>query len=76
AVKDFKFSSNQVDKDGFLPNEMKGRQRALSYHNYALPPLAMIASFDQANGVDLRPQNNGDKKRLGDRGEPGVKDPS
>ena len=38
AVKEFKVAANQVDKDGFLPNEMKRRQRALSYHNYALPP--------------------------------------
>lgn len=76
AVKEYKVAANQVDKDGFLPNEMKRRQRALSYHNYALPPLAMIASFAQANGVDLRPENNGALKRLGDRVLVGVKDPS
>ena len=76
AVKEFKVAANQVDKDGFLPNEMKRRQRALSYHNYALPPLAMIASFAQANGVDLRPENNGALKRLADRVLAGVKDPS
>ena len=75
AVKEYKVAAYQVDKDGFLPNEVKRRQRALAYHNYALPPLAMIASFSLANGVDLRNENNGALKRLGDRVLAGVKDP-
>jgi hypothetical protein len=33
----------------------------------------MIASFAQANGVDLRQENNGALKRLGDRVLAGVK---
>jgi poly(beta-D-mannuronate) lyase len=74
SVKEFKVAANQVDAQGFLPNELKRKQRALAYHNYALPPLAMIASFAQANGVDLRPENNGALKRLGDRVLAGVKD--
>lgn len=73
AVKEFKIGANQVDPQGFLPNELKRKQRALAYHNYALPPLAMIASFAQANGVDLRQENNGALKRLGDRVLAGVK---
>jgi len=72
SVKEFKVAANQVDPQGFLPNELKRKQRALAYHNYALPPLAMIASFAQANGVDLRPENNGALKRLGDRVLAGV----
>lgn len=75
AVKEFKVGANQVDAQGFLPNELKRQQRALAYHNYALPPLAMIASFAQANGVDLRPENNGALKRLGERVLAGAKDP-
>lgn len=75
SVKEFKVAANQIDPQGFLPNELKRKQRALAYHNYALPPLAMIASFAQANGVDLRPENNGALKRLGDRVLAGVKDP-
>ncbi|MDR9863583.1 MULTISPECIES: mannuronate-specific alginate lyase [Pseudomonas] len=75
AVKEYKVGVNQVDADGFLPNELKRQQRALAYHNYALPPLAMIASFAQVNGVDLRQENNGALKRLGDRVLSGVKDP-
>lgn len=59
AVSEFKVAANQVDEQGFLPNELKRRQRALAYHNYALPPLAMIAAFAQVNGVDLRQENHG-----------------
>jgi poly(beta-D-mannuronate) lyase len=75
AVKEYKVGANQIDAQGFLPNELKRQQRALAYHNYALPPLAMIASFAQVNGVDLRQENNGALKRLGDRVLSGVKDP-
>ena len=67
ALKEYKVGANQVDAQGFLPNELKRQQRALSYHNYALPPLSMIASFALVNGVDLRQENNGALKRLGDK---------
>lgn len=75
AVKEYKIGANQVDAQGFLPNELKRQKRALAYHNYALPPLAMVASFAQANGLDVRPENNGALKRLGDRVLAGVEDP-
>lgn len=76
AVKEYKVGANQVDAQGFLPNELKRKQRALAYHNYALPPLAMIASFAQANGVDLRGENNNALQRLGQKVLAGAKDPS
>ncbi|RWU22169.1 mannuronate-specific alginate lyase [Pseudomonas alkylphenolica] len=76
AVKEYKVGANQVDAQGFLPNELHRKQRALAYHNYALPPLAMIASFAQANGVDVRAENNNALKRLGDRVLSGADDPS
>lgn len=75
AVKEYRIGAGQVDADGFLPNELKRKQRALAYHNYALPPLAMIASFAQANGVDLRQENNSALKRLGDRVLAGTRNP-
>jgi poly(beta-D-mannuronate) lyase len=75
AVKEYKIGAGQIDAEGFLPNELKRKQRALAYHNYALPPLAMIASFAQANGVDLRQENNGALKRLGDRVLAGTSNP-
>ncbi|MFC5696535.1 mannuronate-specific alginate lyase [Pseudomonas sp. GCM10022186] len=74
SVAQFRVAARQVDKDGFLPNELKRNQRALAYHNYSLPPLAMIASFAQANGVDLRDENDGALRRLGEKVIAGVDD--
>ncbi|UXY52030.1 mannuronate-specific alginate lyase [Pseudomonas tohonis] len=74
SVDQFRVAASQVDQDGFLPNELKRRQRALAYHNYSLPPLAMIAAFAQANGVDLREENNGALRRLGEKVIAGVDD--
>lgn len=42
-----------IDQDGYLPNEMKRKTRALSYHNFAIKPLVMMAVFAQANGQGL-----------------------
>ena len=67
AVAQFRVGANQVDEQGFLPNELRRRQRALAYHNYSLPPLVMVAAFAQANGVDLRGENHGALKRLAER---------
>ena len=75
AVKEYKVGANQVDDQGFLPNEVKRKQRALAYHNYALTPLAMIASFAKANGVDLRSENNFALQRLGEGVLAGARDP-
>ncbi|WP_236658354.1 mannuronate-specific alginate lyase [Pseudomonas knackmussii] len=74
SVQAFKVAASQVDDDGYLPNELKRRQRALSYHNYALTPLAMIAAFAQANGTDLREENHGALQRLAERVMQGVGD--
>jgi poly(beta-D-mannuronate) lyase len=73
-VAQFRVAAGQVDRDGFLPNELKRNQRALAYHNYSLPPLAMIASFAQANGVDLREENDAALRRLGEKVIAGVDD--
>ena len=75
AIKQYKVGVNQIDDQGFLPNEIKRRQRALAYHNYALPPLAMIASFAKANDVDLRNENNFALQRLGEGVLAGARDP-
>lgn len=75
AVQQFRVGANQVDPDGYLPNELKRSQRALAYHNYAMPPLMMLAAFAQANGVDLREENQGALKRLAERVLNGVDDP-
>ncbi|NQD96068.1 mannuronate-specific alginate lyase, partial [Pseudomonas sp. CrR25] len=75
AVAQFRVAANQVDEQGFLPNELKRKQRALAYHNYSLPPLAMVAAFAQANGVDLREANQGALERLAERVLAGVAEP-
>jgi poly(beta-D-mannuronate) lyase len=62
SVAQFRIAANQVDADGYLPNELKRRQRALAYHNYSLPPLAMV----------LRPENHHALQRLADRVMQGV----
>ncbi|MFZ3184879.1 MAG: mannuronate-specific alginate lyase [Pseudomonas sp.] len=74
SVAQFRIGANQVDSEGYLPNELKRQQRALAYHNYALPPLAMIASFAQANHVDLTQENREALRRLAERVLSGVED--
>lgn len=66
----------QVDARGFLPNELKRRQRALAYHNYALQPLVMLALFARANHVALSDAENAALKRLGERVIAGFDDPT
>ncbi len=76
AIGRFRVAASQVDADGYLANELKRKQRALAYHNYSLPPLAMVAAFAQANGVDLRPANGGALQRLAERVLAGAEAPA
>ncbi len=64
SVKIFRTAAGQIDARGRLANEQKRGDRALAYHNYALQPLVMIASFARANRVDLLAENNGALARL------------
>lgn len=75
SVQQFQVAAGQVDTDGYLPNELKRKQRALAYHNYALPPLVMVAAFAQANGVDLREDHDEALRRLAERVLEGRDDP-
>lgn len=75
SVAQYRIAAKQVDRDGFLPNELKRDTRALAYHNYALGPLAMIAAFARANGVDLSAENDRALDRLATRVLAGVDDP-
>ncbi|PYE92938.1 poly(beta-D-mannuronate) lyase [Rhizobium sp. PP-F2F-G38] len=45
--------AEQVDADGFLPNELKRQTRAADYQVYAVTPAAMMAAFGKVNNVDL-----------------------
>lgn len=75
SVKVYDVFAGQVDTDGYLPNELARETRALGYHNYAITPIAMIAAFGKANGVDLAAQNHDALKRLAERTIAGVDDP-
>jgi poly(beta-D-mannuronate) lyase len=75
SMKQFDTAMTQIDRDGYLPNELKRDTRALSYHNYSLPPLTMIAVFAKANGVEARPETRAALERLTGRVMAGVDDP-
>lgn len=65
----------QIDDDGFLENELARDSRALFYHNYALPPLAMIAAFGEANGLNLLAAERRALGRLSDNVVAGINNP-
>ena len=75
AVAQYRVAARQIDADGYLPNELKRDTRALYYHNYAITPLAMIAAFGKANGVDLASENDRALERLARRVLAGLEDP-
>jgi len=55
---------SNINADGTLPNELKRRSRALSYHNFALQPLVLLAAFGEANGQHWLSSENAALKRL------------
>src|SRR5205085_5933857 len=67
--------TTQVDSDGYLPNEVARKTRALGYHLFAIAPLSMIAAFAEANGVDVAGKGNGALKRVGERTLEGFDNP-
>ncbi|WP_437888582.1 mannuronate-specific alginate lyase [Phytobacter sp. V91] len=75
ALAIYRTAAYQVDKDGFLPNELRRRQRALAYHNYALQPLVMIALFARSNGVEVTKENHNALARLAELTIAGLHDP-
>ncbi|RJG09702.1 mannuronate-specific alginate lyase [Pseudomonas cavernicola] len=75
SVEQYRHGMAQVDAEGYLPLELSRQTRALAYHNYSMGPLMMIAVFAQANGLDLRTDNNGALQRLAERVEQGLHDP-
>jgi len=75
STKMYDIFARQVDADGYLPNELARENRALGYNNYAITPIAMIAAFGKANGVDLAGEGNGALKRAAERTLQGIADP-
>jgi poly(beta-D-mannuronate) lyase len=64
SMKQYDIAMEQVDAEGYLPNELTRGTRAFSYHNYSLLPLTMIAAFANANQVKTSPQGEADFHRL------------
>lgn len=55
----------QVDiKQGFLPNELKRKSLALSYHHYAAQPLVSLGLLLKANNYDVLSINHNALERL------------
>lgn len=75
AVRVYRIFASQVDAQGYLPNELARHTRALGYHNFAMAPIAMIAAFGKANGVDLASEGNDALTRLAQRILQGIRDP-
>lgn len=75
SAKMYGIFARQVDRDGYLPNELARENRALGYNNYAITPVAMIAAFGKANGVDLAAEGDGALKRAAERTLQGIADP-
>lgn len=64
AIEQYRVGVDQINEQGLLPNELDRDTRALFYHNYALPPLTMIAAFAEVNGVSLVDFRDGSLDRL------------
>lgn len=75
SVAQYRQGVAQVTTEGYLPRELIRQTRALSYHNYSIGPLLMVSAFAQANGLDLRGENDGAMLRLARKLEEGLRNP-
>lgn len=55
---------SDIQDDGSLPQELKRRQKALSYHNYALAPLVIMAELAKSKNEDWYHRNNSRLEKL------------
>lgn len=76
SVDQYDRAANQVTDEGYLNNELRRETRALFYHNYSLPPLAMMAAFGDANGLDLEARGDHALTRLASRVLAGLDEPA
>ena len=75
SVAQYRRALRQIDDQGFLANELSRDTRALYYHNYSLPPLAMMAAFGAANGEPLVEAESRALERLARNVIDGVENP-
>ncbi len=76
SVNRFRYALAQIGEDGTLPLELKRRQLALAYHNYALAPLIMLREGAAANGIALSPDEHRRLRTLIDLVLTGIDNPS
>ncbi len=74
ALDKYRQGVRQIDDRGYLPNEIKRKSRALSYQNFALQPLVMLAVFARANGEPLTGERAA-LERLVEKVVAGIADP-
>jgi poly(beta-D-mannuronate) lyase len=72
----YREGARDIAADGTLPMEMERGQMAMHYHLYALSPLVMIATFGEANGIDLYASSDYAIKRLVARCVAGLQSPA
>lgn len=75
ATKMYGIFAQQVDVDGYLPNEMARKTRAAGYQVYAVTPVAMLAAFGKANHVDLAGEGDEALRRAVERAVGAYDDP-
>ncbi|WP_211463385.1 alginate lyase family protein [Collimonas silvisoli] len=67
---------NDIGDDGSLPLELNRAGRALSYHNYALAPLVMMAELANLNHENWYQRQHGRLQKLAHLVLSGIADPS
>ncbi|WP_260924708.1 alginate lyase family protein [Novosphingobium sp. 9] len=60
----FRTGVDQIRDDGTLPLELARRNRAASYHMFAMQPLIMLAEAGETNGISAYAYNDGRLKKL------------
>ncbi|HEY3487637.1 MAG TPA: alginate lyase family protein [Gammaproteobacteria bacterium] len=74
AVNKYRAAVRQIDRQGYLPNEIKRKSRALTYQNFALQPLVMLAVFAESND-DFLPKEHAALERLAEKVVAGINNP-
>jgi len=67
---------NDTSDDGSLPLELNRAGRALSYHNYALAPLVLMAQLAYLNHDNWYQRRNARLEKLAQRVLSGIADPN
>ncbi len=75
GVATYREALTQIGSDGTLPLELARAGKALSYHNYSVAPLVLIAELAEANGIDLYGEGQGAFQRLVKRTVEGLQNP-